>query len=165
MGHQGDDHGERFVHLLRDRGGVERRLPDRRCVAHFFCLLSTLLFAHLFFCSRGPIAAAGLQQLVDLLVPSVVVPFINAAIAKGFPLPTFDGLTLYNTEVTTLNNTLEVSSDVRYTPPPIEAAAPTAAAGEAAAPLQCTPSGQECLICTNCPSCCSGTCSLNGICV
>ena len=47
----------------------------------------------------------------------------------------------------------------------IEAAAPTAAREAPAPPAQCTPSGQECLICTNCPSCCSGTCSLNGICV
>ena len=69
----------------------------------------------------GPIQADGLQHLVDLLVPTVVVPFINKAIAKGFPLPSFDGLTLYDTEVRTLNNTLEVSSDVRYTPPPLVA--------------------------------------------
>ena len=29
----------------------------------------------------------------------------------------------------------------------------------------CVPFGQQCLICTNCPSCCSKTCGLNGICI
>jgi hypothetical protein len=28
----------------------------------------------------------------------------------------------------------------------------------------CIASGQECLICTDCPTCCKGTCTLNGMC-
>mgnify|MGYP006089092355 FL=1 len=66
----------------------------------------------------GPIQSESLQQLIDLLIPTVVVPFVNAAIANGFPIPTFDGLTLYETEVVTNNNTLYISSDVKYVPPP-----------------------------------------------
>jgi hypothetical protein len=30
---------------------------------------------------------------------------------------------------------------------------------------ECVSSGQPCLICTNCPPCCSGTCSLSGTCL
>ena len=44
-------------------------------------------------------------------------------------------------------------------PKPAEVAPPKV---EAAA---CVATGQECLICTGCPSCCSETCGLNGICV
>jgi hypothetical protein len=29
----------------------------------------------------------------------------------------------------------------------------------------CVPSGQQCLICTNCPYCCSGTCAMSGVCL
>ena len=32
-------------------------------------------------------------------------------------------------------------------------------------PATCVPTGNECLICTDCPLCCSGTCGLDGICV
>ena len=41
----------------------------------------------------------------------------------------------------------------------------TASEEEEAAAAQCTASGQECLICTDCPACCSGSCSLNGVCL
>ena len=44
-------------------------------------------------------------------------------------------------------------------PKPAEVAPPKV---EAAA---CVATGQECLICTGCPSCCSETCGLNGMCV
>jgi len=35
----------------------------------------------------------------------------------------------------------------------------------AEASASCVSSGQECLICTSCPPCCSGSCSLNGLCL
>ena len=43
-------------------------------------------------------------------------------------------------------------------------AAPTTRA-KARSGETCVASGQECLICTTCPTCCSGTCSLGGICL
>lgn len=60
---------------------------------------------------------------------------------------------------------LTIADNETKPPKPLDVAAQNAQNATESHTKDCVPSGQPCLICTSCPACCSGSCSLNGMCL
>jgi len=57
-----------------------------------------------------------IDDLTDLLIEKAVIPAINSALKVGFPLPSVQGLTLINPELTFGPHYLCIGSNITYTP-------------------------------------------------
>eukprot|EP00300_Choanocystis_sp_HF-7_P024250 c25668_g1_i1.p1 GENE.c25668_g1_i1~~c25668_g1_i1.p1 ORF type:complete len:531 (+),score=134.07 c25668_g1_i1:32-1624(+) len=65
----------------------------------------------------GGVFVSGIQFAVNLALQSLLIPMANAAIAKGFPLPTVEGLSfLSSTIVNTPDSNFLVQTDFAYRP-------------------------------------------------
>lgn len=54
-----------------------------------------------------------IQPVISSLLKTIVLPYVNLRLSKGFPLPTINGFTLENTELST-DSVLTICSDVAF---------------------------------------------------
>lgn len=66
----------------------------------------------------GTVHTNEIRQFVNSILSSVGIQSINKALARGVPLPTFDGISLVNTSVQFGDGYLQVLADAKYAPPP-----------------------------------------------
>lgn len=62
------------------------------------------------------------QDLVDLVLGSIIVPLVNEVLTIGIPLPTIDGLNFNNVELINGDGYVLVATDFTYSPSTIAAA-------------------------------------------
>ncbi|KAK8963064.1 putative BPI/LBP family protein [Platanthera guangdongensis] len=55
-----------------------------------------------------------IQGVIRVLLNTVVMPYINIHLHKGFPIPVLHGLTLQNARIITTNSTMVLCSDVAF---------------------------------------------------
>ncbi|KAJ5075245.1 bactericidal permeability-increasing bpi protein-related [Anaeramoeba ignava] len=67
--------------------------------------------------SIGPIDMNLFMPTLDMMVNAFVVPFLNGYLKTGFPIPTIDGVSFENSEVSYGDGYILISTDVDYTPP------------------------------------------------
>jgi len=66
--------------------------------------------------SIGPVNDKFLNLLIDGALKAFIIPKINEAGAHGFPLPVLKEITFENTKITFAADTVQISTDVKYTP-------------------------------------------------
>lgn len=66
--------------------------------------------------SVGPIDTSELNDFIGLVINAIVLPEINKFLAKGFPIPTIDGLTFSNPQIVINTGFIRVGADVNYKP-------------------------------------------------
>jgi len=63
----------------------------------------------------GNVSLSELNGMVDLLIKTLV-PEVNQKLAGGFPIPTVDGISLVNPEVTFQDGYMLIATDLLYNP-------------------------------------------------
>ena len=64
----------------------------------------------------GPVDPSGINIIVDYVLSSVLVPYVNKLVAGGFALPSIDGVTFLNSVIASGNNTVRIGTDIAWKP-------------------------------------------------
>merc|ERR1712146_481278 len=81
-------------------------IQPNNATTHVFTLNTTV----------GPVNVDGLTSIINTFVNIFLLPGLNKHIAKGFPLPTVDGISFVNPEIKFAMDYVYVGTDIKYTP-------------------------------------------------
>ncbi|XP_010764716.1 bactericidal permeability-increasing protein-like [Notothenia coriiceps] len=63
----------------------------------------------------GDFQVSSLDNIFQMVLKMVVIPRLNAQLAKGYPLPTLGKMKLVNTQLLVLKDHLMIGTDVQFT--------------------------------------------------